>query len=269
MERITQRGVHVHGQRVFALAGRRHMADVPGHGPGVKELIGILAEHLAPAAAVAALGLNQRGRHGSGKQLLRGRSEIAHAAVSAGFVLHLHQDDGALRVGLPEVVHECDECARVRGQGGRRVRRQRVQHLALRVHQARKTPVVEFHPLRRVVRTVVFPGGKPEQDEFEVMRVRFGEQRVEERKIELAFDRLDLFPGDGHRECIGPESTHRRPHFWQHGRPGARVVHLRAQHEVGRSVDHERAATIACHELRCRCRGECHTRREQRATREV
>ena len=66
-------------------------------------------------------------------------------------------------------------------------------------------------PLGRVVRTVVLPGGKPEQDEFDVMRARLGEQRVEEREIELAFDGFDPFPGDGYRECIGFEATPATP----------------------------------------------------------
>ena len=153
-------------------------------------------------------------------------------------------------VGLLQVLHQRDERALVRGQRGRRMRRQRIQHLALGVDQPRKTRVVELHPLGRVVRAVVLPGGEPQQHQAHVMLARLAQQRVEEREIELAFDGLDLLPGDGHADGVGLQLLHRRPDLWQHGRPGAGVVHLRAEHEERRAVDHERGATVARHDLR-------------------
>jgi hypothetical protein len=60
VEGIAQGGVDVHRQRQLALAGRGDLVDEPADRPGMEELVGVLAEHLAPGSRLLAHGLDQR-----------------------------------------------------------------------------------------------------------------------------------------------------------------------------------------------------------------
>ena len=55
-------------------------------------------------------GLEDVGRDRAIKKFLRGRGMIAQIATGAGFILHLHHQDGALRVRRLEVGHQRGEC---------------------------------------------------------------------------------------------------------------------------------------------------------------
>ena len=125
VNRIAQRGIGIHRQGIFLLAGGRHLPHEARDGPGVKVLVGVGAEYRRPVAAGGgghAEGLEQFAGHGPGEDFLGRRGIVAHAAPGARFVLHLHHDYGAFGVGLLEVAHEGAEGAHIALQRGRRMR---------------------------------------------------------------------------------------------------------------------------------------------------
>ena len=110
-------GVHVHGYRVFGLAGGRHPADVARIVPGHEDLIrvGGLAEDLFPgpgclgpgrfprlaelriqSVLVAGHIIQQLFRHRFRERLVRRRAPVSRVAQQAHLVLHLDHDDAVV-----------------------------------------------------------------------------------------------------------------------------------------------------------------------------
>ncbi len=269
IERATQRSIDVHRQRILGLAGLRYLVDVAADRPRVEDLVGIGTEHLRPGARLLVHPFDQLVRHLAVEQLLRHRREVAHAAVGARLVLRLDHDHGVLRVHFFQVLHEGDECLAVGIQGGLRMRRQRTDRLAFAGDHAREALVVGLDPMRRVLRAVVLPGRKPQQHQPYLVLARRIEQRIDEGKIEPAFFRLHLFPGDRHLHGVGTEHLHGRPHLVHDAGIVAGVVDLRAQDQERRSIDHQRMLAVLADELRhrrLRRRRRCRGRRGRCAT---
>ncbi len=249
-ERVAQRRIGVHRQRVLGLAGFSHLVDEAGGVPGLEHLVGVAAEGLAPGSADVA-GAGEFGRNLPREQRLGRRRVVAHGAVDAGLVLDLHQDHGVARaVDLAQVAHQLGEGGAVGLQRLGEHRRQRAALLALLGHHPREALVVELHPVGRIARAVVLPGPEPQQRQPHVMLARLGDQGVEEAEVEMAFGRLDLAPGDGDQHRIGVDLLDRRPDLGQHGRPGAGIVHLGAQHQIGRAVHHQGVAAVGVRQPR-------------------
>ena len=235
LEGIVERGVDIHRQRQLRLAHHRHRIDIACDRPGVELFVGVGAEHLAPGAGMHAHPPHDVGGHGRSECLVGGRRMVADGAIGAGLILDLDHDHLVIGIGGLKVRHQPREGGAVGVERRRRERRERVDALPLLVDHPREALVVELDPGRRVAGRGVLPSAEPEQHEMNLMRAGLGEQLVEKGKVELAFLGLDLLPGDRHFERVGVELRDRRPDLGQHGGPGAAVVDLRAEHQIGRA----------------------------------
>ena len=149
-----------------------------------------------------------------------------------------------MRIVIAKVADQRHERALVRLQRGARVGGEDVMVLAVRRLHAREAAIVGLHPVGRVVRAAVLVRAEPQDDDALAMRPRAVEQRVDERQVEPALLGLDLLPCDWHLDGVGVDTVEHRPNLGQCGGIVARVVHLRAQHQERRAVDHQRVATV-------------------------
>ena len=69
-------------------------------------------------------------------------------------------------------------------------------------HRAGKTLGVLFHPVRGITGESVFPTGKPKKYEMKTLRAGLFDPMIQNRKIELALNRLQLVPCDGHQHGV-------------------------------------------------------------------
>jgi len=203
--------------------------------------LGVGAEHVPPVrgrrAGFDVHGLENAGRNRAFEELLSGRGVIAKIAPGAGLILHLDHQHGALWVGRLEVTHESGKSLGVGVERGSGEGRRRIERAAVLVDHARIAFGVQLHPLRHIVRVAVLPGAEPKQDQAQPVGASLSEQSVDDAVIELPLLGLDLLPVDRDLDCVGVQELHGRPNSWEHGGPTARVVHLRAQDEVGRAID--------------------------------
>jgi hypothetical protein len=129
------------------------------------------------------------------------------------------------------------------------VRRGRVDGLAFVAGDVGIFLGVLFHPKRHIVIAAVLPGGEPEEDEMEVVCPCLCQQGVDEREIKFVLLGFELFPVDGGFEGIEVEIFCCQPCAGQQGGPGAGVVDLAAEDEVGFAIDQERVAAVVGDEL--------------------
>ena len=253
---VALRVVHVHRQVVDGASGLGDLLDVAGDCPGVEVFVGIVTIDLAPGSGGRQrhrrlLVLQHGGRHRLFERCLRLGCEVAHEAVRADLVLHLHHQHRVMRlVDLPEVRHERDEGLAVGLQGLVAERRQAVAELALRVHHARKALVVELDPFRRIGRAGVLPRAEPQQHQVLAVLARLRQQGIDVAEVETALHRLDLLPRHRDLDRIRVHVRRRRPHLVQHRRIVAGVVDLDAQHREGRAVHHQGGAAVARFQMR-------------------
>jgi hypothetical protein len=81
------------------------------------------------------------------------------------------------------------------------------------------------------------------------MLARSAEDRVDDARVVPARLRLELLPVDGNLESVDAERLRRRPDLGKDGRPGARVVALRAEDEKRLTVDDQGVAPVLLHEV--------------------
>ena len=72
---------------------------------------------------------------------------------------------------------------------------------------------------------------------MDTVRAGLGEQRIYQRKVELALPWFYLLPVDGRFEGIGMHRFDGLPDFGQQGGPGAGVMTLAAEDQEGLAVD--------------------------------
>ncbi len=116
-DRVAQGRIDVHRKRELRLAGGGDRIDIVRHRPGVKDLVGVGAEHLAPGAGSQPPRLDERGRHWPIESFLRQGRIVAHAAPGASLVLDLDHDHRMLRIGAPDVGHQGGKGPGVGGLG--------------------------------------------------------------------------------------------------------------------------------------------------------
>ena len=175
-------GVHVHGQRVFGLARRRHPVHVTRIVPRHEELIRVrgfakdlfpgpgclrpgrfprLAEQRMQRVLVAADVVQQLLWHGGRESLIGRLAPIPRIAQHAHFVLHLDHDDPAIGVHLLDVPHQGGKSARI----GIAVRRAQcgegLDAFAVLVLDPWEPLLVGFHPGRDVAGDAVLPAPEP------------------------------------------------------------------------------------------------------------
>jgi hypothetical protein len=153
-----------------------------------------------------------------------------------------------------EVPHQRDECRLVRLQRLAEHRRKHAVILAFARLHPRKARVVELHPVGRVGERRVLPRPKPQQHYALVMRPRLIEQRLHEREVELALDRLDLLPCHRHFKRVRVHPVEHRPHRGQLRHIVARIVRLSPEHQIWHAVDDQRMAARFRLDPRDRCR---------------
>ena len=254
LERVAQRRIHVHRQRISRFTRCGNLPYVFGHRPGVEIHVRLGAKRGLPTRR------RRSGRHSHCaqdirghrrlKQFLRCRRIIALASPRSRLVLHLNHDHGALKIGSLEVFHESRKRGLVGFERRRRERRRRVRQIAVLVHHMRITLGVELHPLWHVVLAAVLPRPKPQNHQPHVMLAGLGQKQVDDAIVVLTLLRLKLLPVDRRFHGIDVEELHRRPDLGQRGRPGAGVMHLRAQHQVGSAVHEKGVAPVFLHDLR-------------------
>ncbi len=219
-------------------------------------LVGVVAIDRAPRAGGSQGNrrflVRQHGRrHVLFERGLRGRREVAHEAVGADLVLDLHHEDGvSCLVDLREMAHQRDERLLVGLQRLRAEGRQAVARLAVAVEHAREAPVVELDPFRRVRRACVLPGAEPQQHQVHLVLARLRQEGVDVAEIELALDRLDLFPRHRDLDRVGVDVLRRRPDLAECRRIVAGIVDLHAQHRERRAVDEQCRAAAFVHQVR-------------------
>ena len=85
------------------------------------------------------------------------------------------------------------------------------------------------------MRTAVFPSAKPQENQPHVVFPGLLQDQVNNRGVEFALFRLELFPIDRDFQRVGVEIVNGRPDFGEQARPRARIVALRAKDEEGRA----------------------------------
>ena len=65
------------------------------------------------------------------------------------------------------------------------------------------------------------------------MGASLGQEGIDDAGIELPLPGFELFPVNRDLDGVGMHILHGRPHLLEDGGPAARIVHLRAQNEVG------------------------------------
>ncbi len=136
-------------------------------------------------------------------QLLRSRRVVALDLPRAGFILHLHQQHGALRVDLLKVPHERGERMDIGVKRSLSERRWRIHRAAVFAGDVLVLLRIPLHPLRRVMLAAVLIESEPEQNQVNMMLAGLCEQRVCHGVVELPWLRLELFPVDRHLDRIG------------------------------------------------------------------
>src|ERR1019366_2382281 len=172
-------------QRIARLPGGGNLPHVGGYGPGVEVDLRFGTKGFLPGRGSASLmthGLEYIRRDGAVEEFLRGRGVVADRSPSAGLVLHLHNDYGALRVERLEVAHERGERADIQLLGRGTKRRWRIRGLAVLVDQVEITRRVRLHPLGHVVLAAVLPGAEPEQVQPDVVLACLGDDAIDHRE---------------------------------------------------------------------------------------
>ena len=145
-----------------------------------------------------------------------------------------HESGKSLLVGI-------EICARVRGEY--------VDGLAVRLEHARVTLGIGFDPLRHVVHVAVFPCSEPKDDQVQIVGPGALDKLVDVGEIKFAGFGLDLLPVNRGFHGVGVQGCHRSEHLRQLGGPGAGVVDLAAQDQIGLAFDQKGPATVFLDQL--------------------
>ena len=89
----------------------------------------------------------------------------------------------------------------------------------------------------------VLPGAEPKEDEAQIVGAGSLYQGIDIREVELARLGFELFPVDRRFESIGVQRGHRFPHLRKLAGPGAGVMNLSSEDEVGTPVDEQGMAS--------------------------
>ena len=242
--RIAQGDIHIHGQWIFRLARCGNLVHIAADMPGVEKFIGIATEHVAPVTRFFIGIREQLFRYCLLEDSLRSLRVIPRGTVGAHLVLHLHHDHRALAIDFFQVTHQLHKRPLVRLECAAVVGRQGVQGFAILGLYPGKALVVQLDPRRGIVRSVVFPGGEPQQHQAHVFFPRLLDQGIDEGKIEVAFLRFHLFPGHRNHQGVRVHLLHHRPYIRQGGGVVGRVVGLGREQQVGLAIDHQGVAAI-------------------------
>ena len=248
--RIAEPDVHIERNGEFGFAGGGDFVEIVGLIIGLKGFIGFGTEDLTPGAGLLFYDFEEIGGN-----LLReagvgfGR-KIADGADVAGFVFDLQQEDGVFGgVDGFQVAHESGESGFIGFEIGVGVGGEDVEGFAAGIEHARVSFWIGLDPLGGVVHVAVFPGAEPEEDQVEMVFAGAGDERVDIGEIEFALLGFELFPVNGGFESVGVEKGHALPDLREFGGPGAGVVNLAAEDEIGLAIDEEGPAAVFLDEL--------------------
>jgi hypothetical protein len=147
-------------------------------------------------------------------------------------------------------MHERGKCSLICIERILRMRRQRIDFSAFRVGYVRDIRFVQLDEFRRVMAAAILPGAEPQQHQVQMMLTRPGKQCMQQRRIKMAALRLELLPVDRHFDGVQMQVLGCRPDLGQLRWPRTRIVHLRAQHQIRRTIDKQREATVLLHNMR-------------------
>ena len=102
------------------------------------------------------------------------------------------------------------------------------------------------------MRAAIFPRTKPEEHQPHFVFARLLDDGVNDRRVELARFRFELFPIDRNLQRVRVEIINRRPDLGQHRRPAAGIVALRAENQKRCTVHNQRMTSVLRHQMRQR-----------------
>ena len=212
--------------------------------PGHEGFLCIVAKSLLPAAGFPEVG-SQRFRDRLQERGLGGGREVPGRPQYAHLVFHLHENDGVIRVMLPQVSHELCKGPFVRLHRLTAEGRQDKGDAAVEggdfplpgADVPEPLPVL-LDPLGHIGGGAVLPQAEPQQLQPHILPPRLLQKAVHQRKVELALLRLDALPVHRHNEAVHVAVSHSGPDGFVHifKAAGGGIVHLPGTQSHGRAV---------------------------------